>query len=1269
MQKNNWSRFLSTMIMGIIVFLVAATLFPTSSSADIQEGLTENQYATDFSEYTVEEAPDDWSTLWRDTSQWTVLDSPSRLELINDSGGGRRMLTWDAAGELTGDFEISTLFRARHGSSVMVQLGLALSGDIGEESGYYVDLRNVSASSIANSLRINSYVDGSYTQLSSSGNLPFAAEQDNWYNVVFQKEGNQLQAKAWPYGEDEPEDFQTSVVDDNLNEGLVGIGHLTSGVENDFAFFGVGTGGEAAPRAPRDLVDIKVELRERLAELEAENLNEEDYTADSWETFSNALTEAHNLMEDESATQSVIDNALRELDHAYTWLMREGQPITGFEDRFGEEWTTLEEELEFIQAVSGLSDRVWYEEVGESVLGRPIYMTYVGAEQRTKEEVQDGRTIFIMGTPHGNEPAGREAAFKILRELAFTEDENMLEILENATVLIQPTSSPDSRAANMRTNANGLDNNRLHLSLDQPENVVTASILRDYKPDITFDAHERPTGSSPDIEFLWPRNLNVDREIYELNVELVTDYLIPDSEADGWSAGLYGSPTSAGRGGATNLRNMSGLRHGLGVLSESAGNQEKEDRVEMQMSSYRSLLSFYHERFDELAAAVDGASERKQADGANRAPFYLAGEDDTPHLVEIMDPPVCGYLLDAEQAESIELHIDLFELQTEETDDGGLFITMAQPMMTVIPFLMDERTPSNIIAGSPIEECPADKTELQEKIDEINAEALNEFDYTAESWGVFASALEAAESLLADEDATQTEADEALVALVAAYDGLVVAEVVDKSVIEEIIEEVSDLNESDYTAESWEEFASALEAAESVLEDEDVTQTDVESALIALLTAYVWLTADGDDPTDPVDKSALEEKIEEVSDLDASDYTEESWSTFASVLEEAENVLANEKATQEEVNDALADLLAAHAGLVEDGEDAADKSALQDKVNEANDLNAGDYTATSWAAVAEALEAADSVLADEAATQTEVNEALATLTVAIDGLVEAEYPGVDKFALHAKIIEASLLNVESYTTESWSAMSAALEAAESVSADETATQEEVNAALTALTEAIERLVKVEESIIDKSALEEKVEESSGLNASDYTEESWLAVREALEAAEIVLADETVTQEEVNHALADLTEGLEGLLKAGEEVVDKSALQDKVGEANGLNAKDYTTDSWSSLTEALEAAQNILEDESPTQEEVNAALAVLTEAIEGLEEKSSKPGDKDPSKVDGKDKQPGESDGIGSKEGSKLPSTATPYYNLLLIGFVLFVLGGIVWEINRRRRMQ
>jgi len=380
---------------------------------------------------------------------------------------------------------------------------------------------------------------------------------------------------------------------------------------------------------------------------------------------------------------------------------------TGFEERDGDGWTTLEEEAAFLEELAEMSERVSYTQVGTSVEGRPIRLVRVGfPEPPSDEDIAAGNNILIMGTPHGNEPAGREMTLELMRDLAFTEDAEMIEQLREATVLFVPTPNPDGREANTRGNAWGVDNNRDHLNLDTPEMETVAGILNKFQPDITVDAHERPSATgNPDIEMLWPRNLNVDEELRALNKELVQDYMMPDVEEAGFSTGLYGSPGGAGGGDERILRNMLGLRNSLGILTESAGSQKPLDRVEMQREAADSILRFYRERFDDVTEVVGGAPERQTEVGADPSePFYLDGADNWDPTI-VLDPKACGYLINSSQADEISKHTDLFSLQTEQVSENGVFITMNQPMMAVVPFLLDEQANYNEVNGLALENC------------------------------------------------------------------------------------------------------------------------------------------------------------------------------------------------------------------------------------------------------------------------------------------------------------------------------------------------------------------------------------------------------------------------------------------------------------------------------------------------------------------------------------------------------------------------------------
>ena len=136
------------------------------------------------------------------------------------------------------------------------------------------------------------------------------------------------------------------------------------------------------------------------------------------------------------------------------------------------------------------------------------------------------------------------------------------------------------------------------------------------------------------------------------------------------------------------------------------------------------------------------------------------------------------------------------------------------------------------------------------------------------------------------------------------------------------------------------------------------------------------------------------------------------------------------------------------------------------------------------------------MLGNAEATQEEVDAAAKALKDAMDALVEIQAPEVDKSALTTVIAQAEALTASDYTEDSYAAVAEALAAAQTVLADAEATQEEVDAAVQALEDAMAQLVEV----TDTAVLEALIGAAEALDASKYTEDSYAAMTEALEAA-------------------------------------------------------------------------------------------------------------------------------------------------------------------------
>jgi uncharacterized SAM-binding protein YcdF (DUF218 family) len=138
---------------------------------------------------------------------------------------------------------------------------------------------------------------------------------------------------------------------------------------------------------------------------------------------------------------------------------------------------------------------------------------------------------------------------------------------------------------------------------------------------------------------------------------------------------------------------------------------------------------------------------------------------------------------------------------------------------------------------------------------------------------------------------------------------------------------------------------------------------------------------------------------------------------------------------------------------------AANKSALEKAVGDAEKIVKSDYTGRNWKDFVTALAFAKEVLEDAEVTQAEVDAALDSLTKATENLVKKPVAGeVDKSALANAVAEAKTKQATNYTAASWTDFKKALAAAKAVLANPTSTQAEVDTAVNELNVASSNLV-------------------------------------------------------------------------------------------------------------------------------------------------------------------------------------------------------------------
>ena len=185
--------------------------------------------------------------------------------------------------------------------------------------------------------------------------------------------------------------------------------------------------------------------------------------------------------------------------------------------------------------------------------------------------------------------------------------------------------------------------------------------------------------------------------------------------------------------------------------------------------------------------------------------------------------------------------------------------------------------------------------------------------YTTASYDAMTKVLANAEKVLKDSK-DQTEIDAAATALNAAVAAL--AERGNTDALKALIEEYKDLKETDFTADSWKDYADALKAANAIVKDNsNSNQAAVDAALNALKDARAGLTPAEKPSVKPGDKSELKASYDKYKDMKNDGYTAESWAKFENALKSAKAILDNEAATADQVKAALAQLNSAADGL------------------------------------------------------------------------------------------------------------------------------------------------------------------------------------------------------------------------------------------------------------------------------------------------------------------------------------------------------------------
>lgn len=414
--------------------------------------------------------------------------------------------------------------------------------------------------------------------------------------------------------------------------------------------------------------------------------------------------------------------------------------LTAFEQSEGATYTPYEAEMEWTERIAAASPRVRVETIGRTLEGRAIHLFIFGYPEAppTLDAILAAPRAGANCGIHGNEPSGREGCFMMIRELAFSDDPKVLEILSGATVLIVPSINGDGRAANARGNAAGQDLNRDHARITQPETQAFARFLRDYAPQVMVDGHEYGNANTCDLPLLWPRHSNTAPTVHaEAKEGLVEGWFYEQGAADGWWPCPY--PVQ-GIAGAQTFTRVAGLKNLVVTLvearsqggptrpgeSDPAANRRR--KAYSQLWSIRQALAYHHAEAPRIQAAIEAGIAFQTS---NVGPVVFHGDWDVagfpaPHPGETPPPPnppgpdqqlnpaPCAYFIPTElYTRPLEDSPNLpeafrttlgerlgFHGVRVEAVEGGFRVPLAQPLRGLINILLDPDTPPTPIAAA-----------------------------------------------------------------------------------------------------------------------------------------------------------------------------------------------------------------------------------------------------------------------------------------------------------------------------------------------------------------------------------------------------------------------------------------------------------------------------------------------------------------------------------------------------------------------------------------
>lgn len=249
------------------------------------------------------------------------------------------------------------------------------------------------------------------------------------------------------------------------------------------------------------------------------------------------------------------------------------------------------------------------------------------------------------------------------------------------------------------------------------------------------------------------------------------------------------------------------------------------------------------------------------------------------------------------------------------------------------------------------------------------------------------------------------------------------------------------------------------------------------------------------------------------------------------------------------------------------------------------------------------------------------------------------------------------VNAEDYTEESYAEFAKALAAAEALLADETSSDKDLQEAWDELKIAYAALAPAEVKG-DMSALKALAD---SYVEDNYTTTSWKTFEKVLDKVYAAIKVDDSTDAEIEALRAELLAAADKLVRKA----DTSELTELLEVLAAYDADKYTEESYKVLADAVNKAEKALEDADITQKEVDALVAEIMAAIDGLESAENPEEPEDPEKPVDPEKPEDSDKEDTDKEENKSPATGDS--TMIMLWAVMMIMAATVVVMRRKER--